>query len=326
MPELLAVESLRLSAGPPRAPLVLVDGVSFTVGRGEAVGLVGESGAGKSLTASAVPRLLPAGVRVDSGRVLLDGRDLLPLPERELREVRGRRIGFVGQDPASALDPSMTVLDQVVEAVRAHPDETGEVPGRAPARARALDLLDDVGLPDIHRRTGAFPHELSGGQRQRAVLAMALAGGPDLLVADEPTSALDVTLQAQFLALLAALRRRDGLALLLISHDLPVVAATCERLVVLYAGRVVEEGPRASLLADPRHPYTRELVAAARGGLDAPAPPELGARGFDKVTTGCRFRPRCPVAVDRCSECEPELTARPGGGSTRCWLETAGDP
>lgn len=325
MTALLVVEDLRLSAGSARAPLPLVEGVGFTVERGEAVGLVGESGAGKSLTAAAVPRLLPAGVRIDRGRVAFDGCDLLTLPERAMRSVRGRRIGYIGQDPGSALDPAMTVLDQVAEAVAAHRDDAGQRVERAAARARVLDLCDQVGLPDLRRRRGVFPHELSGGQRQRAVLAMALAGGPELLVADEPTSALDVTLQAQFLLLLGELRRHSGMALLLISHDLPLVAETCDRLVVLYAGRVVEEGPRDALLGDPHHPYTRELVAAARGGLDvhgAVSVTELDTHGGAPVPRGCRFRPRCGLAFARCGEVEPELVARPGGGTSRCWLAT----
>ncbi|MDX1997270.1 MAG: ABC transporter ATP-binding protein [Thermoanaerobaculia bacterium] len=264
MPELLVVDDLRLEAGPRAAPLVLVGGVSFAVGRGEALGIVGESGAGKSLTAAALPNLLPAGIRVTAGHVRLDGHDVLTADARTLRSLRGRRIGYVGQDPMSALDPTMTVVAQVAEAVRAHPDAAGRIPHRAAARARALETLDEVGLPELRSRAGVYPHELSGGQRQRAVLAMALAAGPDLLVADEPTSALDVTLEAQFLALLVALRRTRQLALVLISHDLALVAAVCDRLLVFHGGQVVEQGSRDQVLGAPRHPYTQKLVAAAR--------------------------------------------------------------
>jgi ABC-type glutathione transport system ATPase component len=243
----------------------VVRGVSLEVGRGEAFGLVGESGSGKTLTALAILGLLPPGARVTAGSILLEGGldgpdgevDLLALPERELRRVRGGRIGLVFQEPSTALNPVYTVGFQVAEAVRAH---------RAMSRREALDeavrLLERVALPDARRRLGDYPHQLSGGQRQRVMIAMALAGEPDLLLADEPTTALDVTLQAQILELLEGLRRDLGLAVLLITHDLGVVAETCERAAVMRGGEIVEQAGVADLFRAPAHAYTRELLAA----------------------------------------------------------------
>jgi ABC-type dipeptide/oligopeptide/nickel transport system ATPase component len=239
----------------------VVCGVSLALRRGEILGLVGESGSGKSLTALAVLGLVPPPGRVTAGRVLLDGpggpTDLLALPSRALRQVRGGRIGMVFQEPATAFNPVYTIGFQIVEAVRAH----RRMPRRA-ALDEAVRLLDRVALPDPRRRLGDYPHQLSGGQRQRAMIAMALAGGPDLLLADEPTTALDVTLQAQILELLEDLRADLGLSVLLITHDMGVVAETCDRVVVMRAGRVVEEAGVEELFRAPVHPYTRELMAA----------------------------------------------------------------
>ncbi|HEV8582937.1 MAG TPA: ABC transporter ATP-binding protein [Thermoanaerobaculia bacterium] len=239
----------------------VVCGVSLAVGRGELLGLVGESGSGKSLTALAVLGLVPPPGRVRGGHVRLAGAggpaDLLTLPLREMRRVRGGRIGMVFQEPASAFDPVYTIGFQIAEAVRAH----HRISPRE-ARDEAVRLLDRVALADARRRLGDYPHQLSGGQRQRAMIAMALAGGPDLLLADEPTTGLDVTLQAQVLELLEDLRRDLGLSVLLITHDLGVVAETCDRVVVMRAGRVVEEAEVSALFRAPVHPYTRELLAA----------------------------------------------------------------
>ena len=244
----------------------VVRGVSLTVGRGEIVGLVGESGSGKTLTSLAVLGLVPPPGRVTAGQVLLkdrgpndaeEPRDLLTLPPRELRRVRGGRIAMVFQEPATAFNPSYTIGFQIAEVVRAH---------RRLSRRAALDeaarLLDRVALGDARRRLGDYPHQLSGGQRQRAMIAMALAGGPDLLLADEPTTALDVTLQAQILELMEEIRRDLGLAVLLITHDMGVVAETCDRVVVMRDGRVVEEAGVMELFRSPAHSYTRELLAA----------------------------------------------------------------
>jgi ABC-type glutathione transport system ATPase component len=244
--------------GPPEP---VVRAVSFAIDRGEMVGLVGESGAGKTLTAYAILRLLPAGVRIAAGRVLLEGRDLVPLPEAEMRRVRGRRIAMVFQEPMTALDPTFTIGFQVAEAIRAH-----RRLGRAAARGEALRLLDRVALAGAARRLDAYPHELSGGQRQRVVIAMALASAPELLLADEPTTALDVTVQAQILDLLRSLREELGLAVLLVTHDLAVVSRTCERALVMYAGELVEDGPVDELFARPAHAHTRALLAAGAPG------------------------------------------------------------
>jgi len=256
-PALLEVEELTVAfpAGGRMAPVV--DGVSFAVARGECVGLVGESGSGKSMTALALLRLVPPPGRIVSGRIRLGGEDLLGLPAAAMRRVRGGRIGFVFQEPASALDPVYTVGFQVAEALRAHRELS-----RRAARAAAEALLARVAMPDPRRQLDAYPHQLSGGQRQRAMLAVALAAGPALLVADEPTTALDVTLQAEVLELVADLRRDLGLAVLLITHDFGVVAAACDRAVVLHAGRVVEEAATAELFRAPVHPYTRSLLAS----------------------------------------------------------------
>ena len=240
----------------------VVRGVSLAVGRGEVVGLVGESGSGKSLTALAVLGLVPPPGRVTRGEVLLEGSgDLLALDERALRRVRGGRIAMVFQEPATAFNPVYTIGFQIAEAVRAQARDHRRI-SRREARAEAVRLLERVAVPDARRRLDSYPHQLSGGQRQRAMIAMALAGRPDLLLADEPTTALDVTLQAQILDLLEELRRDLGLAVLLITHDLGVVAESCDRVVVMNAGRVVETAGVEDLFRAPAHPYTRELLAA----------------------------------------------------------------
>jgi ABC-type dipeptide/oligopeptide/nickel transport system ATPase component len=303
---ILEIEDL-VVAFPGRPPVV--DGVSLAVGRGEIVGLVGESGSGKSLTALAVLGLLPPPARAAAGRIWLGGHhagnagpagrvDLLTLPAREMRRVRGRRVGMVFQEPAAALDPVYTIGFQVAEAVRAHRPVS-----RREASAEAVRLLDRMALPDARRRLGDYPHQLSGGQRQRVMIAMALAGGPDLLLADEPTTALDVTLQAQILELLRDLRADLGLSVLLITHDLGVVAETCDRVVVMRAGRVLEEAEVGALFRAPAHPYTRELLAAVprlepsppRPSSPAPShPPSPGEEGERQEASGLEA-PSLPV-------------------------------
>jgi peptide/nickel transport system ATP-binding protein len=332
-PPLLAIEDLEVAfAGGHGGWVPVVRGVSLSLRRGECTGLVGESGSGKSLTALAVLRLLPPRTRL-RGRILLDGSDLLALPEAAMRAVRGARIGMVFQESSAALDPFYTIGFQVAEAVTAHRSMS-----RRAARAEALRLLDRVAMPDARGRLDDYPHQLSGGQRQRVVVAMALAGQPDLLLADEPTTALDVTLQAQVLALLDELRRDLGLAVLLITHDLAVVAETCDRVAVLYAGRVVEEASVAALFAAPAHPYTRGLLATLPR-LGHPAPrgrlPLLAGQPAEAwaLPPGCAFHPRCPRAMAVCAvEDPPEsapLAADLGDGArwagaaprrVRCWL------
>jgi peptide/nickel transport system ATP-binding protein len=262
---LLALRDLEIAFPAGRGWTPVVRGVSLEVGRGEVVGLVGESGSGKTMTALAVLGLVPPPGRVTAGSALLAGRepssaavDLLRLDARGLRAVRGARIGFAFQEPATAFNPVYSIGFQIAEAVRAHRPLS-----RRAAREEAARLLDRVALADARRRLDDYPHQLSGGQRQRAMIAMALAGGPDLLLADEPTTALDVTLQAQILELLDELRRDLGLAVLLITHDLGVVAETCDRVVVMHAGQVVETATVDDLFRAPSHPYTRELLAAS---------------------------------------------------------------
>ncbi len=317
---LLQVENLTIEFPSGGRSLAVVRGVSFAVDRGEFVGLAGESGSGKSLTALAILRLVPPPGRIAAGRVLLDGADLLALPERALRRVRGARIGLVLQEPMTALDPVFTVGDQIAEAVRAHRRVS-----RRRARDEAARLLELVAIPDAGRRLKDYPHQLSGGQRQRVLIAMALAAAPELLLADEPTTALDVTIQAQILELLERLRRELGLAILLITHDLAVVAETCDRLLVMYAGQLVEEAPVAELFARPAHPYTRRLLAAvprlgqpaARGQL-----PSIPGQVPDPAAlpSGCAFHPRCPDVMDVCPRHSPDLYPVSAGQRARCFL------
>jgi oligopeptide/dipeptide ABC transporter ATP-binding protein len=318
MEPLLDIRALEIGfpAGGGRS-LPVVRGASLGVARREIVGLVGESGSGKSLTALAVLGLVPTPGRILSGSVRLNGRELVGLPERELRAVRGARIGLVFQEPSAALNPVLTVGAQIAEAIRAHLPVS-----RASARRRAIDLLDRLSIPDPERRYGEYPHQLSGGQRQRVVLALALAAGPDLLIADEPTTALDVTLQAEVLDLLVELRDELGLAVLLISHDLGVVAQICDRVAVMYAGEVVESGTVAEVFARPLHPYTRGLLAALPR-LGAPAPrgelPAIGGQvpSAADLPSGCAFHPRCPERLPECPEIHPAWSVR-GGGGVRC--------
>ena len=299
-----------------------VDGVSLSIERGRSLGLVGESGCGKSVTAMSILGLVAAPGVVESGSILLDAPtgplDLVALPEPALRAVRGGRIGMIFQEPMTSLNPVFTVGDQIAEAVLLH-----RPVGRTAARARALEMLRLVRLADPERRLDEYPHQLSGGMRQRVMIAMALACEPDLLIADEPTTALDVTIQAQILELLADLRRRLGMALLLITHDLGVVAETCDHVAVMYAGQIVEQAAAADLFARPLHPYTIGLLAARpehRTGTGEPlaAIPGMVPQPRD-FPAGCRFHPRCPYAREpRCTAEPPELRALAPGHLVRC--------
>jgi len=310
----LAVERLGVAIGPTR----VVDGVSFALDPGEILALVGESGCGKSMTALAIMRLLPPVARPVSGRVLLEGDDLLALSEVEMRRVRGGRISIVFQEPASSLDPLMPVGDQLVEALRAHRPLR-----RDEARAQALAMLEAVGIAEPARRLSQYPFELSGGMCQRVMIATALACQPSVLLADEPTTALDVTIQAQILRLIKDLRGRTGTAVLLITHDMGVVADMADRVLVMYAGRIVEAAPVEALFASPRHPYTWLLLRSlprldhdpkARLSVIEGTVPAAGA-----WPAGCRFAPRCPLATARCHEVEPELAPIDGGRTVACW-------
>ncbi len=318
---LLSVRSLAVAFGDTR----VVDGVSFDVSRGEVVALVGESGSGKTVTGLSLLDLVPEPGRRVGGEIVFEGRDVGALSEKDLCRLRGGGIGFVFQEPGAALDPVRTIGSELIAVLRRHRGLS-----RAEARAEALSWLSRVALPDPRARMGDLPHRMSGGMRQRAMVALALAGGPGLLVADEPTTALDVTIQAQILALLLRLRDELGLAVLLVTHDLGIVAEVADRALVMYAGEIVEEAPVNRLLSAPEHPYTKALLlsrpdaAEGAGRVKLPAiggtVPEPGA-----WPRGCRFAPRCPVAFDRCTVERPIAIARPGG-RVACFLAGEGRP
>jgi peptide/nickel transport system ATP-binding protein len=316
---LLDVQSLQVAFPAADGDVRAVDGVSFTVAFGETVCLVGESGCGKSLTALSLLRLVPPPGRISNGsHIVFDGRDLLTLDEPALRAVRGRQMAMIFQEPSTALNPVLTVGEQIAEVVRVHTRAS-----RHEAWEQAVAMLAQVGIADAPARAKQYPHELSGGMRQRVMIAMALVLSPKLVIADEPTTALDVTIQAQILDLLRELRARTGMALLLITHDLGVVAEMAARVLVMYAGRVVEEAPVDALFANPAHPYTEGLLAAmprlgdARTRLSTiagtvPAPTAL--------PSGCTFRDRCPQAFERCAREEPVLHQVGVAHRARCHL------
>jgi oligopeptide/dipeptide ABC transporter ATP-binding protein len=317
---LLQVADLRVTFRTAGGVARAVDGIALTIRAGETVGLVGESGCGKTVASLALLRLVePEGHIALGSSVRLEGRELLALPIKEMQHVRGNHVAMVFQEPATALNPVLTIGEQVAEVVRTH-----ERAGRADAWRRAVEMIALVGIPDATRAARSFPHQLSGGMRQRALIAMALVCHPKLLIADEPTTALDVTIQAEILALLGELQRRFGMAVLLITHNLGVVAETTQRVYVMYAGLVVEEAPTARLFAAPAHPYTAGLLAAVPR-LDEPATRLASIPGQVPPATawpeGCRFRPRCPFAWDKCHE-PPPLLAAAEGHSARCWLVT----
>ncbi len=280
-----------------------LEGVSFEVREGEIFGLVGETGCGKSVTTYSTLRLLPSTGRVHSGRITFAGESLLDASESRMREVRGGEIAMIFQDPLSALNPVMRVGDQIAESVWLHDD----LPDAEAVAARVEEVLGEVRMPDPAGAARAFPHELSGGMQQRVMIAMALAGRPKMLIADEPTTALDVTIQSQVLQLLRQLKQEAGLTVLLITHDLGVVAELCDRVAVMYAGTIVETAPVAELFGNPRHPYTQGLLAALPGTSDTLAPIPGRVPDLLNPPSGCRFHPRCPLAVDRCRAEAPEL-------------------
>ena len=342
---LLDIQNLVTAFHTPAGRVPAVDGVSLSIERGKTLGLVGESGCGKSVTAMSILRLVAAPGVIESGRILLDrdGRadDLVTLPEPALRQIRGGRIGMIFQEPMTSLNPVFTIGAQIAEAVTLHRDVTP-----AAARARALEMLRLVRMADPERRLDEYPHQLSGGMRQRVMIAMALACEPDLVIADEPTTALDVTIQAQILDLLADLRTRLGTAILLITHDLGVVAETCDDVAVMYAGRIVEQAPAATLFAEPRHPYTIGLLAArpqrgSRAGQKAGRAGESAGHAVGRLRTipgmvpapqhfpaGCRFHPRCAFArLPECAGAMPELREVAAGHFVRCpYADALGEP
>jgi len=316
MTALLDVRDLRVTLATSRGPVDALRGVSFTLDRGATLGLIGESGCGKSMTALALMALLPDGAKV-SGSISFEGRELTTLDEDRLCALRGDRIAMVFQEPMTALNPLHPIGRQIAEPLRLH-----RKLGATAARAEALRLLERVQMPQARSRLDAYPHQLSGGQRQRVVIAIALACGPDLLIADEPTTALDTTVQREVLDLLDELRRDSGMALLLISHNLDVMAARVERLAVMYGGSIVESGATQAVFERRAHPYTRGLFAARpRLGTDRQRPlATIAGRvpALHEMPTGCAFADRCPLAVDACRSAMPAESSVGAGHSVRC--------
>jgi peptide/nickel transport system ATP-binding protein len=317
---LLSVRNLVVEFPHRRGTLRALDGISFDIAPGEVLGVVGESGAGKSLTGASIIGLLEPPGRITSGEILLEGQRIDNLPHETLRHIRGRKIGAIFQDPLTSLNPLYSVGRQLTETIRAHlPVDADE------ARRRAIALLEDTGIPAAAERIDHYPHQFSGGMRQRVVIALALAAQPQLIVADEPTTALDVSIQAQIIQLLKRVCRERGAAVMLITHDMGVIAETCDRVAVMYAGRIAEIGPVHDVINAPAHPYTAGLMAAIPdigeererlNQIDG-AMPRLNA-----IPSGCAYNPRCPRAFERCTTQRPELQA---AGATRaaCWLHDA---
>jgi peptide/nickel transport system ATP-binding protein len=331
---LLDIQDLRTEIRLRRGTVYAIDGVSLTVAPGECLGIVGESGSGKTMTALSIMRLLPGGGEVTGGRIVVDGTDVVALSETGMEDVRGNLIGMIFQDPLTSLNPTMSIGDQIAESVRLHRGAS-----KAAALERAVEVLGLVGMPRPAERVSQYPHQLSGGMRQRVMIAMALACEPKLLIADEPTTALDVTIQKQILELIDSLRRRLGMSVILVTHDLGVIAGTADRVAVMYAGRIVETGTTASLFANPRHPYTEALFEAlperaavvVEGGLaggragrrlyNIPGqPPDLTAPPH-----GCKFAPRCRYVREECRQTEPSLTDAGGSHAFRCFFPVGRD-
>jgi oligopeptide/dipeptide ABC transporter ATP-binding protein len=320
MPHLLEIQGLRTCFTTDQGVLKAVDGVDLSLGEGQTLGLVGESGCGKSVTALSILRLITSPGRIAGGRILFEGRDLLALPEREMRRVRGNRIGLVFQEPASALNPVLTVGFQVAESLLIHRGLS-----RREAMREAEELFRIVSIPDPAGSVRQYPHQLSGGLRQRVLIAIALACKPAVLIADEPTTALDVTIQAQILDLLRRLREEYHLSVILISHDLGVIAEMADRVAVMYAGRIVEEAPVREMFRAPRHPYTLGLLRSIpRRRPGEPRPRRLHAipgnvPDLARLPGGCSFHPRCPDVMDVCRALDPAMTAEAAGGRVACF-------
>jgi peptide/nickel transport system ATP-binding protein len=319
---LLELVDLRTTFETSAGVVHAVDGVSLRVPHGGSVGIVGESGCGKSVTSLSVLRLIAAPGRITGGQIFFEGTDLLALPEAQMRALRGKRIAMIFQEPMTALNPVYTVGQQIGEVLELH-----EGLDKRAARARSIELLHLVGIPAPESRVDAHPHELSGGMRQRVMIAMSIACKPKLLIADEPTTALDVTIQAQILDLLARLRRELGMGIVLITHDLGVVAEFVDEVVVMYAGRVVERAKTSELFARPLHPYTQGLLASVPGAVAGEHKRLRTIEGMvpdlARLPKGCRFRERCSRAVDGCAEIDPTLVTLPGGRAVACLVAQA---
>jgi len=320
---LLEIRDLRTHFHTEEGVVRAVDGVSFAIARGETLGVVGESGCGKSVTAMSILQLNPVPPTVyEGGQILFRGQDLLTLPEAGLRKVRGNEIAMIFQEPMTSLNPVFTVGEQIAEAIRLH-----EGLGRREAMAKTVDMLKLVHIPNAERRVKEYPHQLSGGMRQRIMIAMALSCNPKLLIADEPTTALDVTIQAQILDLLNELKSKLRMAVMLITHDMGVIAETAQRVVVMYAAKVAEEAPVADLFKEPLHPYTQgllrsipriDLAATSRRRLETIPGTVPTLRG--DIAPGCRFAPRCPFVKSVCTEKDPVLKEVKPGHKVSCWL------
>ena len=315
----LSVRNLRVEFPTRRGTLVAVDDVSFDIAPGEVLGVVGESGAGKSMTGTAVIGLLEPPGRIASGQVWLHGERIDNLPPEKMRRVRGKRIGMVFQDPLTSLNPLYSVGEQLVETIRTHTDASA-----AEARRRSIDLLESAGIQGAARRIDSYPHEFSGGMRQRVVIALALAAEPELIIADEPTTALDVSIQAQIIQLLRKLCRERGAAIMLITHDMGVIAETADRVAVMYAGRIAEIGPVRDVVQHPQHPYTKGLMGSIptleMGGKRLAQIPGSMPR-LTAIPKGCAFNPRCEYSFDRCRIERPD-PIRSGASQVACWLTT----
>ena len=302
---LLEVRELCVEFPTRHGTLRALEGVSFDIARGEILGVVGESGAGKSLTGAAIIGLLEPPGRVSGGQILLEGQRIDDLPAEAMRRLRGKRIGAIFQDPLTSLNPLYSVGRQLIETLRTHLPLSA-----AAARERAIELLRQTGIPAPEARLAQYPHEFSGGMRQRVVIALALAGEPKLIIADEPTTALDVAVQAQIIALLRGVTQAHGASVMLITHDMGVIAETCDRVAVMYAGRIVEIGPVSEVIHHPAHPYTAGLMASVPSLADDGgrlAQIEGSLPRLDAIPSGCAFHPRCPKASPRCSDERPEL-------------------
>jgi len=314
---LLEVKNLRVEFATRRGTLLALDDINLSIAPGEILGIVGESGAGKSLTGAAIIGLIEPPGRIASGEILLEGKRIDNLPYEQMRAIRGKQIGAIFQDPLTSLNPLYTIGQQLTETIQTH------LPvGAAEARQRAIKLLQDTGIPAAEQRIDQYPHQFSGGMRQRVVIALALAAEPKLIVADEPTTALDVSIQAQIISLLKRLCKEQGAAVMLVTHDMGVIAETCDRVAVLYAGRVAEIGPVADVIHNPSHPYTVGLMGSIPS-MDENRERLLQIDGsmprLNAIPKGCAYNPRCPNVMDRCRQERPELF---DAGATRaaCWL------
>lgn len=315
---LLEVRNLRVEFPGRHGTLLAIDDVSFSIEPGEVLGVVGESGAGKSLTGASIIGLLEPPGRVAAGEILLEGERIDDLPYEQMRRIRGKKIGAIFQDPLTSLNPLYTISKQLTETILVHMDMTEKQ-----ARKRAIELLDEVGIPAADKRIDSYPHEFSGGMRQRVVIALALCANPQLIVADEPTTALDVSIQAQIIALIKRLCKDHKTAVMLITHDMGVIAETADRVAVMYAGRIAEIGKVRDVIKDAKHPYTKGLMGSIPVvGHDVDVLQQIdGAMPrLNEIPKGCAFNPRCPDAIDRCFSERPDLMATGGASRAACWL------